>query len=133
MDESTAVMALAALAQPARLRIFRALVGAGPGGMTPGALAAMLDVPASTLSFHLKELVHAGLATQERDGRHLIYRPALARMDALLAYLTAHCCQGEPCAVLAVGTAATGARRAACAPAVPVCKPAATGPTKEPR
>ncbi len=95
MDESTAVSSLAALAQGMRLRVFRALVGAGPQGMTPGALAALLDVPASTLSFHLKELMHAGLAHQQRDGRHLIYRPALPRMNALLAYLTAHCCQGS--------------------------------------
>ena len=97
MDESHAIAALGALAQPARLRIFRALVGAGPAGLRPGDLSARLDVPASTLSFHLKELAQAGLATQERDGRHLIYRPALARMNALLAYLTAHCCQGQPC------------------------------------
>jgi DNA-binding transcriptional ArsR family regulator len=80
-----------------RLRVFRTLVGAGPAGLTPGALAAMLDVPASTLSFHLKELMHAGLVTHERDGRHLIYRPAIDRMNDLLAYLTAHCCQGAPC------------------------------------
>ena len=93
MDEKAAVAALAALAQGMRLRVFRALVGAGPQGLTPSALAATLDVPGSTLSFHLKELMHAGLVSQERDGRHLIYRPELARMDALLAYLTAHCCQ----------------------------------------
>lgn len=94
MDEKTAVALLAALAQGMRLRIFRALVGAGPQGLTPGALSTTLDVPASTLSFHLKGLTYAGLVTQERDGRHLIYRPALDPMDALLAYLSAHCCQG---------------------------------------
>lgn len=97
MDEQTAVVALAALAQGMRLRIFRALVGAGLGGLTPGVLAATLDVGASTLSFHLKELAHAGLVTQQRDGRHLIYRPALAHMDDLMAYLVAHCCGGAPC------------------------------------
>ena len=97
MEEATAVHALAALAQGMRLRIFRALVGAGPQGMTPGALSATLGVPASTLSFHLKELMRADLATQERDGRHLIYRPSIERMNALLAYLTAHCCQGSTC------------------------------------
>lgn len=95
MDEAAAVMSLAALAQAMRLRVFRALIGASPQGMTPGALSATLDVPASTLSFHLKELTHAGLATQERHGRHLIYRPALAQMNALMDYLTAHCCQGS--------------------------------------
>ncbi len=98
MDEKAAVAALAALAQDARLRVFRALVGAAPNGLTPSALSAMLGVPASTLSFHLKELMHAGLVTVERDGRNLHYRPALAHMNALLAYLTDHCCMGQPCA-----------------------------------
>lgn len=100
MEEQAAVTALAALAQEVRLRIFRALVGAGPTGTTPGVLSAMLDVPASTLSFHLKELMHAGLVSQERDGRSLIYRPSLERMNDLLAYLTAHCCQGNSCEAL---------------------------------
>jgi ArsR family transcriptional regulator, arsenate/arsenite/antimonite-responsive transcriptional repressor len=99
MEEQTAVASLAALAQTMRLRMFRALVGAGPIGMTPSDLSAMLDVPASTLSFHLKELAHAGLVSQERDGRHLIYRPALTQMVALVDYLTAHCCQGAACKV----------------------------------
>jgi len=98
MDESAAIASLSALAQAARLRVFRALVGAAPDGMTPGALAALLDVPASTLSFHLKELVHAGLVVVERDGRNLFYRPAIAQMNALLGYLTDHCCQGRACA-----------------------------------
>jgi len=108
MNEKTAVAALAALAQEARLRVFRALVGAGPDGMTPGALSALLDIPGSTLSFHLKELVHAGLVQVEREGRNLHYRPALARMDELLAYLTDHCCLGQSCAP------ARGKRRASC-------------------
>ena len=97
MDEPAAVAALAALAQAMRLRVFRALVGAAPRGMTPGALAATLGVPASTLSFHLKALVHAGLVTHERDGRHLHYRPAMKHMNELLEYLTAHCCHGAGC------------------------------------
>lgn len=97
IDEAGAVAALGALAQSHRLRVFRALIGAGPDGLTPGALTAMLGLPASSLSFHLRELSHAGLVTAERDGRHLIYRPAIGRMNALLAYLTAHCCHGEPC------------------------------------
>lgn len=105
MEEKDAVMALAALAQGMRLRVFRAMIGAGPQGMTPGALSATLDVPASTLSFHLKELMHAGLAQQQRDGRSLIYRPALAQMNALLAYLTAHCCQAASCAADSQGAA----------------------------
>lgn len=99
MDENAAVASLAALAQGMRLRVFRALIGAAPQGLTPGVLCATLDVPASTLSFHLKELMHAGLVSQERDGRHLIYRPSLENMNALLEYLTAHCCQGVPCGI----------------------------------
>jgi ArsR family transcriptional regulator len=98
MDESDVIKALAALAQPLRLRVFRALVVAGPPGLTPGSLAEQLDVSPTTLSFHLKELTHAGLLTQERDGRHLIYRAAFERMNALLAYLTDHCCEGAQCA-----------------------------------
>ena len=98
MEETDVIKALAALAQPYRLRAFRALVVAGRDGLTPGALAEELDVAAPTLSFHLKELAHAGLVSQERDGRYLIYRAAFDRMNSLLAYLTDHCCQGESCA-----------------------------------
>lgn len=97
MKEAEAVNGLAALAQGLRLRIFRALVQAGPMGLTPGVLAATLNVGGSTLSFHLKELMQAELVTVQRDGRHLIYRPALAQMNALLAYLTEDCCQGQAC------------------------------------
>jgi DNA-binding transcriptional ArsR family regulator len=107
MNETAAVASLAALAQAMRLRVFRALVGAGPPGLTPGALSATLDVPASTLSFHLKELMHAGLVSQERDGRNLIYRPSIEQMEALLTYLTAHCCQGASCAATATRRRAT--------------------------
>jgi ArsR family transcriptional regulator, arsenate/arsenite/antimonite-responsive transcriptional repressor len=99
MEEKAAVLALAALAQAMRLRVFRALIGAATQGMTPGELSATLGVPGSTLSFHLKELMHAGLVTQEREGRKLIYRPAIAQMNDLLAYLTAHCCQGAACEI----------------------------------
>ncbi|MGE0311306.1 MAG: ArsR/SmtB family transcription factor [Lautropia sp.] len=95
MEERTAVASLSALAHGVRLRVFRAIVGAGPQGLIPGDIAATLDVPASTLSFHLKELANAGLVTQERVGRHLIYRPSIEHMNALLEYLTAHCCTGS--------------------------------------
>ncbi len=98
MDEKAAVSALAALAQGARLRVFRALVGAAPDGLTPTALCAMLDIPSSTLSFHLKELMHADLLSVERDGRSLIYRPSIVQMNDLLGYLTDHCCEGRSCA-----------------------------------
>jgi DNA-binding transcriptional ArsR family regulator len=98
MEQTSAVQALGALAHPVRLEIFRALVVAGPGGLTPGVMHEGLGVPAATLSFHLKELAHAALVTQERDGRHLIYRAAYERMNALLGYLTENCCQGAACA-----------------------------------
>ena len=99
VDEASAVKALAALAQAQRLRAFRALVAAGPDGLTPGMMAEHLDVAPSALSFHLKELAHAGLVSAEPRGRHLIYRASFGRMNALLAYLTEHCCQGQACEV----------------------------------
>ena len=98
MNEKTAVNALTALAHEARLRIFRSLVGSGPEGLTPSVLAPMLDLPASTLSFHLKELAHADLVSVEREGRQLFYRPNLTHMNDLLGYLVDHCCQGQSCA-----------------------------------
>lgn len=99
LDELTAVRALAALAQAQRLRTFRALVVAGPDGLTPGAIAEQLDVAPSALSFHLKELAHSGLVSSEPRGRNLIYRANFDQMNALLGYLTEHCCQGEACVV----------------------------------
>ncbi|BEU95328.1 metalloregulator ArsR/SmtB family transcription factor [Acidovorax sp. DW039] len=97
MEINEAVKAMAALAQASRLEIFRALVVAGSEGMTPSALSETLGVAANTLSFHLKELSHAGLVAQERAGRNLIYRAQFDRMNALISYLTENCCQGQPC------------------------------------
>ena len=105
MEEHAVVSALAALAQSSRLRVFRTLVVAGPLGLTPGAISEELGVAATTLSFHLKELTHAGLISQQRDGRNLIYRAAYDRMNAVLAYLTAHCCLGQDCLVTTPGAA----------------------------
>jgi DNA-binding transcriptional ArsR family regulator len=107
MEENIAIQSLAALAQAMRLRVFRSLVVAGPQGRTPGQLAEELEVAGATLSFHLKELANAGLVTQQRDGRNLIYRADFAQMNALLAYLTEHCCQGEACAVAATDSCKT--------------------------
>lgn len=101
MEQRDAVGALAALAHDMRLTVFRALIGAAPEGLTPGMLAATLDVPASTLSFHLAALTQAGLVSPQRDGRQLIYRASIDRMNALLAYLTAHCCGGAECGIVA--------------------------------
>ena len=98
MEEQTVLKALTALSQAHRLRVFRALVVAGQAGLTPGQIAEAQQIPAATLSFHLKELVQAGLLTQERQGRSLIYRADFAQMNALLAFLTENCCQGDACA-----------------------------------
>ena len=98
-DEPLALRALTALAQAQRLRAFKALVVAGPDGLTPGILAQQLDSAPSALSFHLKELAHSGLVDIEQRGRNLIYRANFGQMNGLLAYMTEHCCQGESCAV----------------------------------
>ena len=97
MNEDQAVSALSALAHAQRLRVFRALVVAGPEGLTPSVLADQLDVARNSLSFHLKELSHAGLVSIEQQGRNLIYRADFAHMNGLLGYLTEHCCQGSTC------------------------------------
>lgn len=99
MDETDAVQSLAALAHGMRLRVFRALVVAGADGLVPGALAGQLQVAPNALSFHLKELSHAGLVTQERQGRNLVYRASFETMNGLLAYLTDNCCEGAACVV----------------------------------
>lgn len=99
MEEQDVVKALAAMAQVSRLRLFRTLIVAGPSGLTPGALGDELGLAATTLSFHLKELTNAGLVSQQRDGRNLIYRAVYAQMSAVLGYLSAHCCQGQACEV----------------------------------
>ncbi len=102
MEDKGVVQALTALAQEMRLRVFRALVVAGASGLTPSVIAESLSVPAATLSFHLKELMYAGLVDQERLGRNLIYRAKFATMNELVAYLTENCCQGEACSVTEV-------------------------------
>jgi DNA-binding transcriptional ArsR family regulator len=112
MEEGEAVKQLAALAQSMRLRVFKALVVAGPDGVKPGQLSEALEAPPATLSFHLKELANAQLVSQERDGRNLIYRADFAQMNALLSYLTEHCCQGVACGVPA----------ARCAPSKPATR-----------
>ena len=99
MNETQAVSALSALAHTQRLRVFRVLVIAGPEGLTPSVMADQFDVARNTLSFHLKELAHAGLVTIEQQGRNLIYRADFAHMNGLLGYMTEHCCQGSTCEV----------------------------------
>ena len=99
MDEEIVVKSLAALAQPVRLQVFRALVVAGQNGMVPGTMAEGLQIPANTLSFHLKELANAGLVSQERASRNIVYRAVFERMNTVLGYLTENCCQGAECAL----------------------------------
>jgi len=97
MKETQVIRSLSALAHEARLRVFRALVVAGPEGLTPSALAEQLGIAPNALSFHLKELFHAELVSQERQGRNVLYRAAFPVMNGLLAYLTENCCQGVAC------------------------------------
>jgi DNA-binding transcriptional ArsR family regulator len=92
MKSQEAIAALSALASESRLAVFRLLVKRGPKGFTPTDLAERLAVPPPTLSFHLKELVRAGLVVSRRESRNLYYSPALDRMDTLVAFLTENCC-----------------------------------------
>ena len=92
MEINNAVMALAALAQATRLQAFRLLVEAGPSGLAAGEIAQALNIAPATLSFHLKELSHAGLVHSRQSGRFVIYATHFERMEELLAFLTAHCC-----------------------------------------
>ena len=107
MKSTEAVAALAALAQEHRLALFRLLVQAGRDGMAAGAIAEALGVPNSSLSFHLAHLNRAGLISQERLSRSLIYRADYAEMNDLVGYLMENCCAGAGCAADALcGTAA---------------------------
>ena len=97
METKHVLAALAALAQESRLAVFRLLVEAGPGGMSPGKIGERLGIPASSLSFHLKELNHAGLVTPTQEGRYVIYVANVAAMNGLIGFLTENCCGGVPC------------------------------------
>ena len=108
LDAARAVEALAALAQHTRLAIFRLLIEHAPAGLTAGSIASELALAPATLSFHLKELAHAGLISDHREGRFMRYRAALPAINALIGYLTEHCCRAD------AGDAACGQ---ACAPA----------------
>jgi len=119
MKVTSAVLLLAALAQETRLAIFRALVQAGPEGLAAGRIAEALGAPASTLSFHLKELAAAGLVKARQDGRFIFYTADYAAISELIAFMTEKCCQGMPApqvarigqAVAACCTPSTGKSR----------------------
>lgn len=97
METKAVVTALAALAQDSRLAIFRALVQAGPAGLAAGRISELTGIAPSSLSFHLKELSHAGLASSQQSGRNVIYRAEFEAMNDLLGFLTENCCGGNPC------------------------------------
>lgn len=98
MDIETTVVALNALAQETRLRVYRELVRAGEAGLNPGALAERLGTAQATLSFHLKELRQAGLIQARQDSRYIYYSADYARMSALMTFLTENCCADTSCA-----------------------------------
>ena len=97
METKTAVVALAALAQESRLSVFRLLVEAGPAGVSAGKIAEALGMAPSSLSFHLKELTHAGMASARQEGRFIIYEANFAKAAELVAFLSENCCGGQPC------------------------------------
>ena len=115
MDSTSVVTALGALAQDTRLRAFRVLVQQGPDGLPAGQLAAALGVPPSSLTFHLQQLLHAGLVTQRRASRNLIYAADIAAMNGLVGFLTENCC-GQGSAGAVCNPAAVGAGTVACKP-----------------
>ena len=96
METNKAVTAFAALAQESRLAVFRLLVRNAPDGMTPGVIGERLELPAPTLSFHLKALAQAGLVNAVQEGRYLRYRAEIATINALIDFLTDDCCGGDP-------------------------------------
>jgi ArsR family transcriptional regulator, arsenate/arsenite/antimonite-responsive transcriptional repressor len=97
MNASTTVLALSALAHASRLAVFKLLVQAGPEGLAAGIIAARLEMAPPALSFHLKELTHAGLLLQRPEGRKIHYSANFSSMNDLIAYLTENCCQGNAC------------------------------------
>lgn len=116
MDSTRAVAGLGALAHETRLALYRLLVERGPDGLAAGAIAAALALPPSSLTFHLQQLVQAGLITRRRRSRQLIYATDYAAMTALVAYLTENCCGTGACAPEcrpALAGAAPTARRTA--------------------
>ena len=110
MDAGKIVAALGAIAHEHRLAVYRMLVERGPDGLPAGAIAERLGLPPSSLTFHLQQLLHAGLVTQRRLSRQLIYAADFGAMNGLVAFLTENCCGGAACA--------------------PVCNPAAARPTR---
>ncbi len=112
MKIDVAVTSLAALAQKSRLVVFRHLVQLGPSGSTPGEMIGRLGMSASTLSFHLKALAHAGLIDADQVGRSITYRANFGVMQGLVDYLTENCCAGDASACKPADRKATDKRKA---------------------
>ena len=97
METTQVITALNALAQESRLAVFRLLVQIGPQGLAATKISEQLQIPPSSLSFHLKELSHAGLINGRQEGRFVIYVARVDAMKEVLAFLTENCCAGQPC------------------------------------
>jgi DNA-binding transcriptional ArsR family regulator len=106
MKTKNIVRALAAIAHESRLEAYRHLVQAGPAGLPAGRLSDLVGIPPSSLSFHLKELVNAGLLTSRHEGRFVYYSVEYEAMNSLLAYLTENCCGGNPCSPVSLDACA---------------------------
>lgn len=106
METNDVLHALAALAQESRLSAFRLLVQTGPGGLAASKIAEHLDIAPSSLSFHLKELAHAGLVVARQAGRFVIYSANFDTMNGVLTFLTENCCSGATCMPVAVNACA---------------------------
>lgn len=111
METKAVLSALAALAQDTRLAVFRQLVEVGPDGVTVGRIGEALDIPPATLSFHLKELSHAGLISSRQESRFVWYSANYEAMNGLIAYLTENCCRGQPCGVACAPKKSSKARK----------------------
>ncbi|PLC47950.1 transcriptional regulator [Pollutimonas subterranea] len=107
METKSIVRALAAIAHESRLEAYRYLVQAGPSGLPAGRLSELVGIAPSSLSFHLKELVNAGLLSSRQEGRFVFYSAEYETMNSLLAYLTDNCCGGNPCSPVSVDACAT--------------------------
>ncbi len=106
METKNIVRALAAIAHESRLEAYRYLVQAGPSGLPAGRLSELVGIAPSSLSFHLKELVNAGLLSSRQEGRFVFYSAEYQTMNSLLAYLTDNCCGGNPCSPVSVDACA---------------------------
>jgi len=107
MKSKAAISSLLALAQESRLAIFRMLVQAGPNGMSAGKIGEITEIAPSSVSFHMKELVNAGLVISRKDGRFIIYTANFDSMSELIAFLTENCCGGNPCLPIATSICVT--------------------------